>query len=169
MTDHPQPNWQDSLQPGDIVAFRFPHKDKSGAAPKTRPTLVLAKAKVADQTFVALAYGTTKIKKRRTAYHIPVTSEEERKVAGLDRPTVFDGARRIVVAAENSNFSVRRDIGSPVIGRLTCGSLHRMFAVSATIRAHQRKRRDQFGRLKLGRPSSHQSRSMLKPEEASHV
>ena len=53
-----EPNWQDTIQRGDVVLFRFPiDTDGELTPPKRRPCLVLDVRKIGDSKFVTLAYG----------------------------------------------------------------------------------------------------------------
>lgn len=138
-------SWTRTLSAGDIVAFRFPHEREGDDLPKCRPSLVLDLRRIGGETFVELAYGTTRPKPKRAGYAIPVSAKDELETASLAHPTSFDGTRRIIVALTHSGFPISTRFDSPVLGRLSDGSLARMHAVRARIHAERdmaRERRE---------------------------
>ena len=127
MLDHStEPRWQDDLQRGDIVLFRFPVSDEGPAPhPKARPCLVLERAVLQGVTFLKLAYGTSAKGKANRGHEVHVTQPDGMRCAGLREPTRFVGSRAILVSPENAGFALGQ-AGTPVIGRLDDGLLARM-------------------------------------------
>lgn len=119
MLDHSnQPNWPDCLQRGDVVLFRFPVADESGAPkPKARPCLVLERAVLKGVTFVKLAYGTSAMTRANRGHEVRVTRPDGMRAAGVKEPARFVCARAILVPPEHSGFAPG-PTGSPVIGCL---------------------------------------------------
>lgn len=139
--------WHASLKRGDIVAFRFPHLVPGNEDPKIRPSLVLDVITRAGEPYARLAYGTTKPSKLHRGYVIPVRSERELKIASLRQATAFDGNRRMTASLRHGLFDIRKDIGTPILGRLSGASLERMNAVRARIQAEQDILKDRRQRL----------------------
>lgn len=130
MLDHSNPTrWQDSLQRGDVVLFRFPVDDGDGDdgadQPKARPCLVMERAVLQGVTFLKLAYGTSAMTRANRGHEVRVTRPEGMRTAGVREPTRFVGARAILVSPEHSGFALG-PAGSPVIGRLDAGLVARM-------------------------------------------
>lgn len=129
--------WTETLSHGDIVSFRFPIADENGAAPKARPCLVLDIEEREGLHLVTLAYGTSAEGRANRGYEIRVACPEDAAAAGLDRPTRFVGARRLIVSLAHPGFHVSRSLGTPVIGRLPGIALARMHRVRARIHAER--------------------------------
>ncbi len=127
MLDHSTPSrWQDSLQRGDVVLFRFPVTDEDIAKqPKARPCLVLERAALQGATFLKLAYGTSAMTRANRGHEVRVTRPEGMRAAGVGEPTRFVGARAILVSPEHSGFAIAPN-GTPDIGRLDASLLERM-------------------------------------------
>lgn len=138
--------WQDSLQTGDVVAFRFPHETDGSNDPKVRPALVLDVEETDVGRFASLAYGTSNPRSRKAAYCVDVRSEKDRASAALHRPTRFNAARRVLVSLDHPGFELSAEIGTPVLGRLTGPASDRMHRVRARIHAERDIRRDFLGR-----------------------
>lgn len=120
------PHWQDILQRGDIVLFRFPVADDTCAAqPKARPCLVLERAVLQGVTFLKLAYGTSATTRANRGHEVRVTRAEAMRLAGVREPTRFVGARTLLVSPQHSGFSFG-PAGSPIIGRLDANLIERM-------------------------------------------
>lgn len=120
------PRWQDILQRGDIVLFRFPVTDGAGALqPKARPCLVLERAVLQGVTFLKLAYGTSAMTHANRGHEVRVTRAEAMRLAGVREPTRFVGARTLLVSPQHSGFSLGSK-GSPVIGSLDAKLIERM-------------------------------------------
>jgi hypothetical protein len=98
----PVSDWKDTLVRGDIVLFRYPiaeaADDPTDKQPKRRPCLVLKVFNTADGRFVEVAYGTTADTRANRGYEVKVMQQASCAAAGLDRPTRFVGARRMVAA-----------------------------------------------------------------------
>lgn len=61
-------------------------------------------------------YGTTSRRRANSGEEIHVRKRDAYTTAGLDEPTRFVGARRILVPLTHSGFVVSTDTGSPVLG-----------------------------------------------------
>ncbi len=140
--------WQDSLQTGDVVAFRFPHETDGSNDPKVRPALVLDVEETDVGRFASLAYGTSNPRSRKAAYCVDVRSEKDRAPAALHRPTRFNAARRVLVSLDHPGFELSSEVGTPVLDRLTGPASDRMHRVRARIHAERDIRRDHLGRLR---------------------
>ncbi len=81
-----------------------------------------------------LAYGTSSRTMANTGYDFPVDPAKS-PCTGLNRPTRFVCARRLVVSLENKAFSIGREAGTPVIGRPDGADFDRMNDVRARIAA----------------------------------
>jgi len=130
-----EPNWQDTIQRGDVVLFRFPvNTDGELTLPKRRPCLVLEVRKTKDSKFVTLAYGTTSKRRANRGYEVIVKQPQSQAMAGLDRPTRFVCARRITVSVDHPGFN---EEGKPrtLLGRLDPPLMGRMNTVRAHIQA----------------------------------
>ncbi len=130
--------WQEGLNVGDVVAFRFPVSEEDGTAtPKVRPCLVLDIETIAGLNFALLAYGTTSATSANCGYEIPIRASKALCSAGLHRPTRFVGARRLLVPLDATGFVLGRVTGSPVLGQLDGPPRDRMNAVRARIHAER--------------------------------
>ncbi|UTH49556.1 hypothetical protein KBW81_07335 [Loktanella salsilacus] len=132
------PAWQEHLSPGDIVSFRFPVRmAKPGDTPKPRPCLVLEIEEMAGQRFALIAYGTSSPRRANCGEEVHALNAEDYAAFGLDRPTRFIGARRIMVSMNSAGFILNCDIASPVLGKLSGGPAERLRTVRARIRQMQ--------------------------------
>ncbi|RVV96523.1 hypothetical protein EKE94_18290 [Mesobaculum littorinae] len=130
------PVWRDHLSYGDIVSFRFPlAEEASTGQPKARPCLVLDIETQDNQRYALLAYGTTSRRRSNVGYEIHVRRRDEYLPAGLDEPTRFVGARRLLVPLTHSGFAICRATGSAVLGRLDGAPFEDMNAVRGRIHA----------------------------------
>ncbi|KAF0674476.1 hypothetical protein [Profundibacterium mesophilum] len=132
------PAWQDHISPGDIVSFRFPVAEEGHTGrPKARPCLVLDIEAHGGQRYALLAYGTTSRRQSNIGYEVHVRRRADYLSAGLNEPTRFVGARRLLVPLKHSGFSVCRATGSAVLGRLAGSALTAMNAVRGHIHAER--------------------------------
>lgn len=132
------PAWQDLITPGDIVSFRFPLAEEGHAGrPKARPCLILDLEAHGGKRYALLAYGTTSRRRSNIGYEIHVDRRADYLSAGLNEPTRFVGARRLLVPLNHSGFSVCRATGSAVLGRLSGSAFAAMNAVRGRIRAER--------------------------------
>lgn len=148
VTVAPRADWKADLVRGDIVAFRFPTRDGTGA-PKARPCLVIEVEMVGDTQLVTLAYGTSAPRGSDRRYEIRVDRDGEPEASGLNRPTRFQCALRLTVSTESGGFVLRPALRSPVIGRLiprriatmnsVRGRLHAEADIAAERRAERRR------------------------------
>lgn len=129
--------WTATLTHGDIVSFRFPVTETEGVFPKARPCLVLDVEDRDGLRFLTLAYGTSIGTRANRGYEIRVNRAEDAAAAGLDRPTRFVGARRITVSVAHKGFCLHRELGTPVLGRLSGAAFERMNRVRARIHAER--------------------------------
>lgn len=130
------PAWQDHITPGDIVSFLFPlSEETSDAQPKARPCLILDIETKGDVRYALLAYGTTSRRRANVGYEVHVRRRADYLSAGLDEPTRFVGARRLLVPLGHKGFVICRSIGSPVLGRLDGEAFKAMNAVRGRIHA----------------------------------
>lgn len=122
--------WQEHISPGDIVSFRFPlaEEGRSGR-PKARPCLVLGIEDHDGHRCLLLAYGTTSRRRSNIGYEVHARRRTDYTAAGLDEPTRFVGARRLLVPLNNRGFAICSGTGSPVIGRLHGRALEVMHTV----------------------------------------
>ncbi|MAZ22090.1 hypothetical protein [Roseovarius sp.] len=132
------PAWQDHIAPGDIVAFRFPLAEEGHTGrPKARPCLILDIVVHGGQRYALLAYGTTSRRRSNVGYEVHVRRRADYLSAGLNEPTRFVGARRLLVPLSHSGFSVCRATGSAVLGRLSGAAFAAMNAVRGRIHAER--------------------------------
>ena len=132
------PAWQDLITPGDIVSFRFPLAEEGHSGrPKARPCLILDLEAHGGKRYALLAYGTTSRRRSNIGYEIHVRRRADYLSAGLNEPTRFVGARRLLVPLNHSGFSVCRATGSAVLGRLGGSGLAAMNAVRGRIHAER--------------------------------
>ncbi len=110
MTEHFTPPAALALQPGDLVAFRFPYAE--GGSPYARPCLVLE----TTTAEVLLAYGTSS--RGRANQGLEIRVNRDFAACGLVRPTRFVTARRVRVARTDPRLEADLQTGSPLIGRL---------------------------------------------------
>ncbi len=146
------PAWQDYLTPGDIVSFHFPLAEEGKAGrPKARPCLVLDIEEQGGLRYALLAYGTTSRRRSNVGYEVHARRRTDYLPAGLNEPTRFVGARRLLVPLTNSGFRISRATGSAVLGRLdgaplkamnaVRGRIHAEHDIAADHRSQQRRRR----------------------------
>ncbi|MEN8833108.1 MAG: hypothetical protein ABF285_06170 [Pacificibacter sp.] len=122
-------SWHNATKPGDVVLFRFPfNEDHKTDKPKQRPCLMLDVIEANGTKFVELAYGTSARTKANTGYEVRVNQPASCEAVGLDRPTRFVCARRVIVSVDHSGFVDGSDL-APLIGRLDAPLVERMNAV----------------------------------------
>ena len=156
------PAWRDHVTHGDIVSFRFPLAEEGNAGPpKARPCLVLDIETKGGQRYALLAYGTTSHRRSNVGYEVHVRRRAEYLSAGLDEPTRFVGARRLMVPLTRSGFAVCRATGSCVVGRLDGAPFEEMNAVRGRIHAEH----DIAAERRSGRRRSHLQRREFGVEE----
>ena len=85
-------------------------------------------------TFVELAYGTSAPTKANRGHEVRVTQRASCQAAGLNKPSRFVCARRVVVSLNHPGFDGGDDRGT-LIGRLDPPLIERMNAVRARIQA----------------------------------
>ena len=130
--------WRAHVSHGDIVSFRFPlAEDAAAERPKARPCLILNVVMCGDRRYVLLAYGTTSRRTSNVGHEIHVRRQAAYAAAGLDEPTRFVAARRLLVPLTHSGFVVCSNMDSAVIGRLGGRALDDMNAVRARIFAER--------------------------------
>ncbi|MEO9629021.1 MAG: hypothetical protein ABJG14_01115 [Sulfitobacter sp.] len=143
MYQSPQPfvptfDWQNLVERGDVVLFRYPLAGEGGASagtrPKRRPCLVLDVFTKGGTCFIELAYGTSAPTNANRGYEVRVGELASCHVAGLKRPSRFVCARRIIVSVNHSGFDDDDDSGT-LIGRLDPLLIERMNAVQARLQA----------------------------------
>ena len=152
----PDFDWKDLVERGDVVKFRFPvaEEDASGEQPKLRPCLVLDVIKRGGETFVEVAYGTSSEGNANRGYEVLVKQAVSRAAAGLDKPTRFVCARRVIVHIDHQGFECDGVDSGPLLGRLDKTLLERMNDIRARIQAEadfaadtrQERRREQVRR-----------------------
>src|SRR6056297_3466544 len=99
--------WQDHLSYGDIVSFRFPLAEEGHTGrPKARPCLVLDIETHGGERYALLAYGTTSRRRSNIGYEVHVRRKVEYLSAGLNEPTRFVGARRLLVPLDHNGFVI---------------------------------------------------------------
>ncbi|WP_432254386.1 hypothetical protein [Limimaricola sp. AA108-03] len=132
------PAWQDHITAGDIVSFRFPLAEEGYTGrPKARPCLVLDIEEHGGLRYALLAYGTTSRRQSNIGYEVHARRRAEYVPAGLNEPTRFVGARRLLVPLTNSGFCICQTTGSAVLGRLDGRPLAAMNAVRGRIHAER--------------------------------
>lgn len=145
----PPSSWKDSLQSGNIVAYRFPHQRKGAQQPKVRPALVIDVVEKEGERFAVLAYGTSNPRLRKDAYTVDVEVPDELNQASLHKPTRFHISRRVEVSLEDRAFDLKSSAMTPVLGRLTGRSKCRLNDVNALINSVSKPvRRGVLGRQK---------------------
>lgn len=128
--------WRNDLSHGHIVLFRFPLSEGGETAViKARPCLVLDIETISGVRYAAIAYGTTSRRKANVGEEIHVRKCEAYIAAGLNEPTRFVGARRILVPLTHKGFVDIANSGSPVMGRLVDRELERLNVVRGRITA----------------------------------
>ncbi|CUH39863.1 hypothetical protein JSE7799_02591 [Jannaschia seosinensis] len=128
--------WRDHVSHGDIVSFHFPlAEEENQGRPKARPCLILDVELHGGQRYALLAYGTTSRRRSNVGYEVHVRRRAEYLSAGLDEPTRFVGARRLLVPLTHSGFAICRSTGSAVLGRLEGAPFEAMNAVRGRIHA----------------------------------
>ncbi|KAF0674372.1 hypothetical protein [Profundibacterium mesophilum] len=130
--------WQDHLSYGDIVSFRFPLAEEGHTGrPKARPCLILDLEEHGGKRYALLAYGTTSRRRSNVGYEVHVRRRTDYLSAGLNEPTRFVGARRLLVPLSHSGFVICRATGAPVLGRLDGNPFDAMNAVRGRIHAER--------------------------------
>src|SRR6056297_1555879 len=143
--------WQDHLSYGDIVSFRFPLAEEGHTGrPKARPCLVLEIETHGGERYALLAYGTTSRRRSNIGYEVHVRRKVDYLSAGLNEPTRFVGARRLLVPFDHSGFVICRATGAPVLGRLDGNPFDAMNAVRGRIHAERDIAADRRGRTRRG-------------------
>lgn len=152
--------WRDHVTYGDIVSFRFPlaEQDATGR-PKARPCLILDIEVKGDQRYALLAYGTTSRRRSNVGYEVHVRHRADYMVAGLNEPTRFVGARRMLVPLNHSGFDICGATGSAVLGRLDGTALDAMNAVRGRIHAMRDIAEDRRASRRRGASSAAGKRS----------
>ena len=155
--------WRDHVSCGDIVSFRFPlaEKDAEGR-PKARPCLILDIEEKGGQRYALIAYGTASRRRSNVGYEVHVRRRTDYIAAGLDKPTRFVGARRVLVPLTHSGFIVCGATGSAVLGRLDGNPFDAMNAVRGRIHAMRDMAEDRRQARRL-RPSAKTSRRPTRP------
>ncbi|MFZ3582119.1 hypothetical protein ACOI1H_08115 [Loktanella sp. DJP18] len=145
------PAWRDHLSYGDIVSFRFPLAEEgSTGQPKARPCLIIDIEVRGDQRYALIAYGTTSRRRSNVGYEIHVRRRADYLAAGLNEPTRFVGARRLLVPLNHSGFAICRATGSAVIGRIEGAPFDAMNAVRGRIHAEADIADDRRSRRRVG-------------------
>lgn len=120
------------LRPGAIVAFRFPMDVGLDTA---RPCLVLEVASHAGKRFVTLAPGISLLPgSRRGPFNLTIPPLAAMPGGVLTGPTVFLGAKRLIVSDRNSRFARGPEVGAPVRGWLAPEAMNRLQALRRRIR-----------------------------------
>lgn len=131
-------DWQEIIERGDVVLFRFPIADEDDSnrdqKPKRRPCLVLNVFNKSETTFVELAYGTSAPTKANRGHEVRVTQRASCHSAGLNKPSRFVCARRVIVSLNHPGFDGGDGRGI-LIGRLDSSLIERMNAVRVRIHA----------------------------------
>ncbi len=128
--------WRDHASHGDIVSFRFPLAEEGSAGrPKARPCLILDIEEKGGQRFALIVYGTTSRRRSNAGYEVHVHRRADYIAAGLNEPTRFVGARRVLVPLTHSGFVICGATGSAVLGRLDGNPFDAMNAVRGRIHA----------------------------------
>jgi len=124
-------------KPGDIVWCRFPEEKTLHPAPKARPALVWQVGKIAGQTAVAIAYGTSQKVDRLFPGEFAIVPADGAAytVSGLSYPTKFNLARSVELPYDDRWFAVPP--GAPFGQQPKLGVLHPslMHRAQATFRA----------------------------------
>ncbi|MBY6115149.1 hypothetical protein KUW09_12985 [Mameliella alba] len=148
--------WMQSVKPGSIVAFRFPHAFQGEDRPKVRLTLVLDVSLRLGQPCATLCYGTTNPKLAATGerYLVDVFAQDEIAMASLRRPTRFHGSRSLLVSLASSAFDVSFVRQTAILGELGGESLERLHVVRARMQAElDIARAEQADRRRRRQPS----------------
>jgi hypothetical protein len=104
----PPTDWRDTLAPGDVVLFRFPHSEPGDETDaKRRPCLVLAIQTLGGRRVVELAFATTAKTKANVGLEIHVNRPDSLAAAGLRKPTRFVCARRFLAPFDHVGWSVQ--------------------------------------------------------------
>lgn len=129
-------DWQEGLSSGDIVLFRFPVADPktTGAKPKSRPCLVLSTQSFSGKRFATIAYGTSIRSRANHGFEVIVKDPIAQRTAGLDKPTYFIGARRLIVCLDHPMFDVTGARRTPVIGHLDAPLQERLGSIVSLLR-----------------------------------
>lgn len=138
--------WRENVSYGDIVSFRFPlAEDGDNGQPKARPCLILDIEVIGGQRYALLAYGTTSLRRSNVGQEIHIRRRADYILAGLDEPTRFVAARRLLVLLTHRGFMTCGMTQSAVLGRLTGEAFERMNAVRGCIHALRDIREDRRG------------------------
>jgi hypothetical protein len=128
-------DWKSTIAVGDIVVFTFPCAE-NGVAPKARPCLVIDIDRRDDRTLIELAYGTSVDTGANCGDEIRVRTPDGMRNAGLDRPTRFVAARRVMVSSDHPGFCANVNAAkTPIIGRLDASLMERLHVIRARMHA----------------------------------
>jgi hypothetical protein len=119
-----EPRYFAAPKPGDIVWCRFPEEKTLYPAPKARPALVWRTGRIAGETAVAIAYGTSQKVDRLFPGEFAITPADGTAyaVSGLSYPTKFNLARSIELPYNDRWFAVPP--GAPFGQQPKLGVLH---------------------------------------------
>lgn len=107
------------LAPGDVVLFRFPLAEGAdGSGVKLRPCLVFDRRSLGGDEFLDLAYGTSSRTRSNVGYELHINRHDDIAAAGLDTPTRFICARRVLVHPRHRGFG-RGPGKDPFLGRIS--------------------------------------------------
>jgi hypothetical protein len=133
----PAESWHNAIQLGDVVQFRFPFNEEHKTdKPKKRPCLVLDVFDLNGTKFVELAYGTSARTSANKGYEVRVNQPASCVAAGLDRPSRFVCARRVIVSVKHSGF-LSKDERCTLIGHLDPQLIERMNALLIRLQTEQ--------------------------------
>jgi hypothetical protein len=145
--------WRDYVSYGDIVSFRFPLAEEGATGrPKARPCLILDIEEKGGQRFALIAYGTTSRRRSNIGYEVHVRRRADYIASGLNEPTRFVGARRLLVPLTHSDFVICGSTGSAVLGRLDGNPFEAMNAVRGRIHAMRDIAEDRRDMRRRGSP-----------------
>jgi hypothetical protein len=134
----PTPAWAKSLQPGDIVLFRFPCAEENpNEAPKSRTCLVLETETRGDEISIHLAYGTSANTRANVGNEIHIETPEDMAAAGVRKPTRVVCDRRTWVTPDQPGWDINSRHPSPVVGRLSPRGVAQMNAIRAKLQARR--------------------------------
>ncbi|MFZ3585107.1 hypothetical protein ACOI1H_23670 [Loktanella sp. DJP18] len=128
--------WRDDVSYGDIVYFRFPlSEDGTVSEHEARPCLILDIEVHGGLRYAQLACGAASHRRSGVSQQIHVRRRAEYAPAGLNAPTCFMGARRLLVPLTHAGFVEASVTESPVLGRLDGQPFAQMNAVRGRIHA----------------------------------
>jgi hypothetical protein len=138
------PTWREAIKPGDILLFRCPGVGDDSATVEARPCLVIETPIIDGDVYVELACGTASMAKIYTGHEVRLRRPADFRRAGLDEPTRFLIAHRLMIQLTHSGFINCAATLSPVVGSLSGPTRARMDAVRARLAddvARSRRRR----------------------------